>query len=72
LHVGKAGKRGRAKRSATRPLVIVGVATIAVVVVMWWRARVARLRELEAVENTPDEFGVVLERAELAGVIPTH
>jgi hypothetical protein len=52
--------------------VIVGVATTAVVVVMWWRARAARIRELEAVENTPDEFGVVLERAELAGVIPTR
>jgi hypothetical protein len=72
LHVGKAGKRGRARRSSARALVIVGVATTAVVVVMWWRARAARIRELEAVENTPDEFGVVLERAELAGVIPTR
>jgi hypothetical protein len=72
LHVGKAGKRGRARRSSARALVIVGVATTAGVVVMWWRARAARIRELEAVENTPDEFGVVLERAELAGVIPTR
>ena len=75
LHVGKAGKLGKARKRkrAKRlppPLVIIGMGAVAVAAVVWLRARAARLRELEAVENTPDEFGVVLERAELAGVIP--
>jgi hypothetical protein len=78
LHVGKAGKHGKLGKARKRkrakrlppPLVIIGMGAVAVTAVVWLRARAARLRELEAVENTPDEFGVVLERAELAGVIP--
>lgn len=64
------GSRRRSKGGPSRAFVIVGIAAAAVGAVVWWKMRAAKLRELRAVENTPDEFGVILEREELAGVIP--
>jgi cobalamin biosynthesis Mg chelatase CobN len=62
------GKRAkRAKRSSSKTWLIVGVAAVAIGGAMWWRMRAGRLRELKAVDNTPDEFGAVLEREQLAG-----
>jgi hypothetical protein len=49
-----------------------GAAGLVALVVVWWRMR-GRVQELAAVDNTaPDEFGAVVERAELAGTIPPH
>ena len=67
LHV---GKHRRAKRRPAPPLVIVVLGAAAIGGVVMWRMRSARLRELRAVENTPDEFGVILEREQLAGMVP--
>jgi hypothetical protein len=67
LHV---GKHRRSKRRPAPPLVIVVLGAAAIGGVVMWRMRSARLRELRAVENTPDEFGVILEREQLAGVVP--
>lgn len=67
LHV---GKRRRSKRGSSRVVVIAVVAAAGVGAALWWQKRAARLRELQAVENTPDEFGVILEREQLAGVVP--
>lgn len=49
-----------------------GAAALVALVVVWWRMR-GRVQELAAVDNTaPDEFGAVVERAELAGTLPPH
>jgi hypothetical protein len=48
----------------------VGIGAVVALVVVWWRMR-GRVQELAAVDNTaPDEFGAVVERAELAGTLP--
>lgn len=48
----------------------VGLGAVVALGVVWWRMR-GRVRELAAVDNTaPDEFGAVVERAELAGTLP--
>jgi cobalamin biosynthesis Mg chelatase CobN len=60
----------RASRSRT-PVVVLGMlGAAAVVAVLVWRQQ-QRTRELRAVDNTaPDEFGAMVERAELASTRP--
>lgn len=60
------------RRSRSRkPVVVLGMlGAAAVVAVLVWRQQ-QRTRELRAVDNTaPDEFGAMVERAELAGTRP--
>jgi len=67
LHLPKSERRASKSRA---PLVFIVTGAVTVVAVVIWR-RWQATKELRAVDNTaPDEFGAMVERAELAGTPP--
>ncbi len=64
--------KGTSKRAPKRRVWpwALGLGAVVALAVVWWRMR-GRVQELAAVDDTaPDEFGAVVERAELAGSLP--